>query len=218
MKTCTRCKEEKELSDFYKNKNTKDGLTQSCKDCQLEQKKVYHQKNKEKFNKKSKEYYLKNREIELEKRKVYYKENKVRIEKVKKEWYENNKDKVRKNKNEYAKNRRKNDGFWRFKDNIRCMVYSSLYLKGFSKKSKTYEVLGCSYEELKVYIESKFETWMSWDNKGLYNGEPNYGWDIDHIIPLSSAETEEDIIRLNHYTNLQPLCSYVNRYVKSNKY
>lgn len=57
---------------------------------------------------------------------------------------------------------------------------------------------------------------MTWDNHGKYNGELNYGWDIDHIIPTSSANTEEELIKLNHYTNLQPLCSYVNRYVKKN--
>jgi hypothetical protein len=50
-----------------------------------------------------------------------------------------------------------------------------------------------------------------------YNGEPNSGWDIDHIIPISSAESEDDIIKLNHYTNLQPLCSYINRVVKRDK-
>lgn len=55
---------------------------------------------------------------------------------------------------------------------------------------------------------------MTWENRGLYNSELNYGWDIDHIIPLSSALTEEDILKLNHYTNLQPLCSYTNRYIK----
>ena len=56
---------------------------------------------------------------------------------------------------------------------------------------------------------------MSWNNYGLYNGELNYGWDIDHIMPLSSAKTQEDIIKLNHYSNLQPLCSYHNRWVKA---
>ena len=83
--------------------------------------------------------------------------------------------------------------------------------------NKTIEILGCSYEDFRIYIESKFECWMTWENHGIYNGELNYGWDIDHIIPLSSVETEEDIIRLNHYTNLQPLCSYTNRYIKRNR-
>ena len=55
---------------------------------------------------------------------------------------------------------------------------------------------------------------MNWDNYGLYNGEEKYGWDLDHIVPLSSAECEGDIYRLNHYSNIQPLCSYVNRDVK----
>ena len=63
-------------------------------------------------------------------------------------------------------------------------------------------------------INYKFESWMSWENRGLYNGELNYGWDIDHIVPLSSAKKEDDIIKLNHYSNLQPLCSKVNRDIK----
>jgi hypothetical protein len=66
------------------------------------------------------------------------------------------------------------------------------------------------------YIESKFESWMNWDNRGKFNGELNYGWDLDHIVPISSAVTEEDIIKLNHYTNFQPLCSYINRVIKKN--
>ena len=52
---------------------------------------------------------------------------------------------------------------------------------------------------------------MSWENHGLYDGNYNYGWDIDHIIPLASAITEDETIKLCHYTNLQPLCSRINR-------
>jgi hypothetical protein len=59
---------------------------------------------------------------------------------------------------------------------------------------------------------------MNWENYGKYNGELNYGWDIDHIIPISFAKTEEDVLRLNHYSNLQPLCSYINRFIKRDKY
>ena len=85
---------------------------------------------------------------------------------------------------------------------------------GYTKKSKSIDIIGCSFEEFQEHLESKFESWMTWENKGIYNGELNYGWDIDHIIPLSSAKTEEDVIKLNHYTNLQPLCGYTNRYLK----
>ena len=98
--------------------------------------------------------------------------------------------------------------------NVRNLIYNSFYYNGYSKNSKTEELLGCSFEELKEYLESKFEPWMNWDNRGLYNGELNYGWDIDHVIPLSSVNEEIDIIKLNHYTNLQPLCSKVNRDIK----
>ena len=58
---------------------------------------------------------------------------------------------------------------------------------------------------------------MTWENRGLYNGTEGYGWDIDHIIPVSKATTEDDVIKLNHHTNLQPLCSYINRVVKKDK-
>jgi|LakMenEpi03Aug12_release.lakeMendotaPanAssembly.Ray.scaffolds.fasta_scaffold146267_5 hypothetical protein len=73
---------------------------------------------------------------------------------------------------------------------------------------------GIENYSFKLYLESKFEPWMSWDNYGKYNGKLCYGWDIDHIVPLSSANTEEEIIKLSHYTNLQPLCSKINRYYK----
>jgi 5-methylcytosine-specific restriction endonuclease McrA len=40
--------------------------------------------------------------------------------------------------------------------------------------------------------------------------------EFDHIIPLSEAISVDDIVKLNHYTNLQPLCSKVNRDIKKN--
>ena len=55
---------------------------------------------------------------------------------------------------------------------------------------------------------------MSWDNYGKYNGKNSFGWDIDHIIPISSAVNESEVIKLNHFTNLQPLCSKINRDIK----
>jgi hypothetical protein len=51
---------------------------------------------------------------------------------------------------------------------------------------------------------------MTWNN---YSHD---GWHIDHIVPLSSAKTEEDVIKLCHYSNLQPLWS-IDNYKKGNK-
>jgi hypothetical protein len=59
---------------------------------------------------------------------------------------------------------------------------------------------------------------MNWDNYGKYKKDTfNYGWDIDHIIPMSSATTIEGIYELNYYTNLKPLCSKVNRDIKRDR-
>ena len=38
---------------------------------------------------------------------------------------------------------------------------------------------------------------MSWENRNE--------WHVDHIIPLCSAKTQEELYNLCHYTNLQPL-------------
>ena len=107
-----------------------------------------------------------------------------------------------------------NDPLFRCKKSIMNLIRTSFKRKGLKKSNKTNQILGCTYEEFKVYLESKFLDWMNWDNHGKYNGEMNYGWDIDHIIPISTAKTEDDVIILNHYTNLQLLCSKINRDIK----
>jgi hypothetical protein len=92
--------------------------------------------------------------------------------------------------------------------------------RNYTKKSKSFVILGCSFEEFISHIESNFQPWMNWNNRGNPEDgifELNKTWDIDHIEPLANAKTEDDIIKLNHYTNLQPLCSYVNRFIKKDK-
>jgi len=81
--------------------------------------------------------------------------------------------------------------------NIRNRINLSFKRNGYNKKSKTYEILGCSYDEFKIFLEKKFKEDMNWSNQGI--------WHLDHIIPVSVGKTEEEIIILNHYTNFQPL-------------
>ncbi len=117
----------------------------------------------------------------------------------------------------WKKNKRQSDPLFALQECISSSIKSSLNRKGFSKNKRSKEILGCDITEFKSYLESKFEKWMTWDNRGLYNGKLNYGWDIDHIIPISSATTLEEVLILNHYSNLQPLCSKINRDIKINK-
>jgi hypothetical protein len=70
------------------------------------------------------------------------------------------------------------------------------------KTKTTIEYLGCEIEVLKEHLEKQFVDGMTWENKG--------DWHFDHIIPLSSAKTEDELYKLCHYTNLQPLWAIDN--------
>ena len=147
--------------------------------------------------------------------KEYAKKNLKKLNKKKKEWAESNKEKVKNARYKYVEKKLRLDSLYKLKHSIGCAIRQSFKRKGFTKKSRTFDILGCTYEEFKQHIENQFEPWMNWDNYGKYKKNTyNYGWDIDHIIPLKTALNEEDVIKLNHYTNLKPLCSYKNRDIK----
>lgn len=224
MNICKKCGKESE--EKLKSK--------TCKVCLKEYNKEYYKKNyqyfkekRDKWNEENREYkneyalrdYHENKEAYSERSKKYREKNKDILNEKKKEWDKNRPiEEKRKYRNEYLKRKKQEDSVYNIKCSMRSYISTVLKSKGYKKSSKTIEILGCSFEEFKLYLESKFEHWMTWENKGLYNGELNYGWDIDHIIPISSATTEEEIIKLNHYTNLQPLCSKVNRDIKKDNY
>lgn len=153
--------------------------------------------------------------------KDYAIKNKTVLNKKKKKWAAANKEKVRIAKTKHFMNKLNQDPLFKLKHNIGCAIRQAFKRKGYTKNSKTFIILGCTYEEFNNYIMSKWEPWMNWLNYGVsVNKElsPNNSWDIDHIEPLSNAITEDDIIRLNHYTNLQPLCSYYNRFIKKDNF
>ena len=185
--------------------------------------KAWYENNKDESNKVSYKWKLNNiekvRESNRKSNKKHYYNNREKCIQYSKDYYKNNKEKIRERKRIWEKNKRNSDPLYKLKCNIRTMIYKSLKKNNFSKKSKSYEILGCSFNEFKIYIESKFEPWMNWNNYGNWNGQPkeiNVAWDIDHIIPLDTATTEQEIIKLNHYSNLQPLCSKINRDIKRN--
>lgn len=171
--------------------------TRYCHTCYRDNEKKRYQKTRIARLAKVKEYDLKTKETDKE----YHKE-----------YYLNNKAIVNAKNNQYKKNKYQNDPLYRLKHNLRTNIRKALTKQGYTKRSNTYQILGCTYEEFKIYIENQFENWMDWDNYGLYKkGKYNFGWDIDHIKPISLSNTEAELIKLNHYTNLRPLCSKVNR-------
>lgn len=85
--------------------------------------------------------------------------------------------------------------------NISKLILESIRRHGWGKESKTFELLGCDWKIFKSHIENQFVDGMNWFNHGRGKDK----WHYDHIIPISLAKTEDDIIRLNHYTNFQPL-------------
>ena len=245
-KVCKKCKKPKDLSDFYKRKTNKDGYHGVCKACYDLRLKNYYIENSEqrkdtikKYNDSSKDkyknYYNTNRERIINRTGKYYKEivkpniteedkikNRIRVSLYRIKNIEKVKERIKrpeskKIKNDWYNNKRKNDVVFKLKTNIMSLIRTSIKQQGFKKNSRTYVILGCTYEEFKIYLESKFESWMNWENYGKYKkNEFNYGWDIDHVIPSSNATNKEEVIQLNHYTNLQPLCSKVNRDIKRN--
>jgi hypothetical protein len=173
---------------------------------------------KEKKKEYDKKRYLENREKKKEYDKKYYLENKEKIKEHNKKYVLKNKEKVKCREKEYlnrqevkdsrriwsrewAKKRRL-DPLFRLKCNLRNRTSSAFREGGYSKKSKTNDILGVEWDIVKKHIEKQFDERMTWDNYGE--------WQIDHIYPLGKANSEEELMELCHYTNLQPLWEIEN--------
>lgn len=225
-KTCSRCKTEKSLEEFCNNKKAKDGKRSQCKTCDKEQHDKYAAANKEKIAANRKQRYWQDPETERkngrerynrtkEQRKISKKawrdKNKDKTKQIHKDWYEQNKEhKLAKNR-EWEKDQMENNPLFRLKKNLRTRIID--VIRGKSKKSaSTMELLGCTIEEFKVYLENQFDENMTWENYGEY-------WHVDHIKPCSlfDLSKEEEQRKCFHHSNLQSLEASENM-SKLNKY
>ena len=198
-KLCKKCGIEKALCEFRmkKDKTGKYYLYSYCKNCEKE----YMKDKRKKYDKKYRE---KNKEIIKQKNKKryndYYEKYKDYHKKYMITWKQNNKDKLKKYyKNDY--NKRMSNEISHMKEIIRKEVARSFRVKNKKKNNHTIEIIGCDIEFLTNYLISTYE--KNYNEK--WNWEYLSKVHVDHIIPLKTAKTENDIIRLNHYTNLQLL-------------
>ena len=191
-----------------------------CKKCY---KKQWYERNRDKEAIKMATYYKNNTDKLKTYAKEYFKENKHTLldktKEYKKDYYSKNKDKIKANietnkeeirikkQNYYQNNKNKiNNSYKLYLNNnmsakIAARIRTRTWIAIKNKTSSLPEDLGCSLDELILYLESKFTEGMSWDNYG------RNGWHIDHIIPISSFDlsSPEELKKACHYINLQPL-------------
>lgn len=249
MKTCTRCRETKDIDAFNRKASSKDGFSEACRECMKAAKRAaylanretvlaqqraykaanrekvlasqratyyrYHERNKAENRRRYQENRevvlaetrakrLANREEWLAKERETYRRNAASRVAAQKVYYRENKTALRKYKNEYDKKRLKSDPLFALERLTRRRINFAMTKQGYLKTSPTQEMLGCDYAALKAHLERLFKPGMTWENRGAK------GWHIDHIIPLASAKTKEDLIKLCHFSNLQPLWAHEN--------
>jgi hypothetical protein len=198
-KICSKCKEEKEVCEFYISFKNKLKYRSHCKICMNKSSTNHYELNRKEISSKQKIKRDLNPEINKNRCRLYKEKNPNYF----RNWVEEN----RNHRKEYIRNYNSSPKN-KLKNSLRSRVNELMNKK--YENPKTFDLLGCEFNEFLLYIENKFKDGMSWDNYGYY------GWHIDHIVPLSSAKTEDDLKKLYHFTNLQPLW-WGDNLKKSNK-
>jgi len=110
--------------------------------------------------------------------------------------------KAKDSENRSRKKKLKNDPLYKLSWSVKGLIRKSFRKSCLNKRSRAEKILGCSIKFFKSYIENKFESGMTWENRS--------SWHLDHIIPIGLAKTEKEVVALNHYTNFQPLWAKIN--------
>lgn len=203
MKKCIKCQQEKEFSEFHRQTSRRDGYKSVCKLCRVDESFKYNEPRREELNKKARLYNIQN----PDKNSKYYK-SRPEYFKIYRETHKHHyaewRRKNRKRLNLYLKNKRNNEPLFKLLCGIRSRVSTLIRRNSKSRVSLSKKLLGCSMDEFKTHLESKFIDGMSWDNYGK--------WHLDHIIPCSSFDLSKikDQKKCFHYTNLQPLWAIDN--------
>lgn len=230
LKECCACAVIKPHGEFYVRSDRKRGgaIDSHCKVCSRLQKAKKWAENSEETKKAlSKAHYAKTGDKQKEKKRADYwadpaaasERNRIGREKYRdailatqKAWYLANQDAQRiKSKAHYEANKQaymdgnkrrtklriESDPVFALSQRIRSLIYIRIYSGGYTKKSRSQEILGCTWEDFKRHIERQFLKGMRWDRLGEIH--------LDHIVPVATAKTEEDVIALNHFTNIRPM-------------
>lgn len=211
LRVCRKCNSEKELNsnNFIKNGFSKVDNRQlyamTCKKCESERAKKWREKNAEYKREADRKGREENKEYKAKIDKKYREANEEKINKRRAIYREKNRDEINSRNRIFNKKYReenKDNPLFILQGRLRARLYLALNERGYKKKSKTQQTIGCDWETLKTHLESQFVDGMSWENIG--------DWHVDHIIPLSAAANENELYCLSHYENLQPLWEFDN--------
>ena len=209
VKTCRTCKIEKPLAHYNKNKRQKDGHAKVCRECDKEyNKQLYRKKHPRESTPDGYKHCSRCKELKI--LAEFNRRKEVNVQPhckecnnvIYKTWREQGSGKQW--ERDYAKKRKDQDPLYKLRFLLRLRLLDALKrsVRGgsVSKKHSALDLIGCSIEELKQYLESKFVAHMGWHNHGTE-------WEIDHIVPCTwfDLRNPEEQKRCFHYTNLQPL-------------
>jgi hypothetical protein len=163
-------------------------------------------KNREADLAKQHERYVNNRAIRSAKHREYYYQNREQSLARHREWFKRNREKMAAYALKWHHERVKTNPL--YKAMRSCRRRMLLALKGNFKVGRTFDLIGCTPEQLREHLQSRFTEGMQWNNHGLGKGK----WHVDHIIPCASFDLsqESEQRRCFHWTNLQPLWSHHN--------
>ena len=160
--------------------------------------KARYASRKGEYYEKQKAYREKNKEKVFESKRRYRAKNAEKIKLRKQKYSAENRDKIAKALAE----RRARNPIVRLANSMRRSIRRYLDV-GQKGEMSSFEIIGCSKDNLRKYLESKFKDGMTWENYGKH-------WHIDHIVPLISAKSPKEVKKLCHWTNLQPLTAFEN--------
>lgn len=202
-KVCDRCHKSLPLSCFCKNRRQKDGLNTWCRECAKEYKEKYYNAHKEEISRKSAERYKLHAEEVKARVRAYWAENREILNKKALEYQKANREQVYARQNAWAKKKRETDIQFRLRYKIRKNLAS--FIRGKAFRAFGLPELGCSLEEFKAHIISKFSDGMTWESYGLT-------WTVDHIVPLTAFDLtdQKQLEKACNYLNTQPLSASDN--------
>ena len=124
---------------------------------------------------------------------------------------------------------RKTDANFILRKSLSYFIWDGLKNNHSSKNGKScLDFIEYTMQDLKINIESKFESWMSWKNYGAYKksewndaDQSTWKWQLDHIMPQSdlpyTSMEDDNFKKCWSLDNLRPYSAKQNNLDGTNK-